>query len=320
MSHEVEMMFSVREVPWHYAYTKDRTKIIQEAPNSKEALIAAGLNWKVLSEPVCREDGTVIPGFKANVRDSDNKCLGVVSERYKIVQNEDAFAFTDALIGETENGVVRYETAGSLMGGKKIWLLAKLPTTSIVGDDVDPYLCFANSFDGSGAVQVCSTPIRVCCANTLSMALSSAKRKWSTKHVGDIESKMEEARMCLQMSDKYMKALDEDADRLANARLYKEQVDEILDELFPVDDEMTDRKRANIETMKENYQICYFAPDILKFGESGWRAVNAMSDMITHCEPIRETKTYEENRWGKIMDGHAIFDKFVELVNAKVMA
>lgn len=63
------------------------------------------------------------PGYKANVRSSDNKVLGVVSDKYRIVQNADAFAFTDALIG----GDVHYETAGSLLDGKKIWLLAKLP-------------------------------------------------------------------------------------------------------------------------------------------------------------------------------------------------
>lgn len=44
MSHEIESMMSVREKPWHYSYTKDVTKIIQEAPNSHDALVAAGLD------------------------------------------------------------------------------------------------------------------------------------------------------------------------------------------------------------------------------------------------------------------------------------
>ena len=64
--------------------------------------------------------GTKISNYKANVRSSDGKVLGVVSDRYKIVQNA-RLEFTDSLIG----GEVRYETAGSLNGGKKIWLLAK---------------------------------------------------------------------------------------------------------------------------------------------------------------------------------------------------
>lgn len=86
MAANVDSMFSVREKPWHYAQTKEVTKIIQEAPTSKDALIAAGLDWNVISVPVCQENGIVIPRYKANVRDSDNKVIGIVSERYRIIQ------------------------------------------------------------------------------------------------------------------------------------------------------------------------------------------------------------------------------------------
>jgi hypothetical protein len=150
------------------------------------------------------------------------------------------------------------------------------------------------------------------------MALAGAKRSWSTKHVGDMQSKLEEAKPCLQMADKYMQNLDIEADRLANAKLYKEQIDEILDELFPINDNDTDRKKQNVQSAKDSFYVAYFMPDILKFGESAWRAVNAMSDMVTHSTPKRNTKSFNENRWGKIMDGHAMMDQFVQLVNQKV--
>lgn len=94
MSANVETMFSVREVPWHGIGT-----IVREALNSQEALSAAGLDWKVLSKPIFDESGNEIEGFKSNVRSSDNSILGIVSDRYKIVQNEEAFSFTDNLIG-----------------------------------------------------------------------------------------------------------------------------------------------------------------------------------------------------------------------------
>lgn len=317
---ETDQMFSVREKPWHYELTKEHTKIIQEAPNSREALVAAGLDWNVVSMPVYQENGLLIPGYKANVRDKDNMVLGIVSGRYKIVQNTEAFEFTDSLIGETENGEVRYETAGSLYNGKKVWLLAKLPTTKVLDDDVEPYLCFANSFDGSGAVQVCITGIRVVCQNTLNIALNTARRKWSTKHIGDMQSKLEEAKLCLRMADSYMANLDVEADRLANAKLYMEQVEEILDEMFPVDDNTSERKKNNIVQFKNQFWTAYNMPDIQKFGESAWRGVNAMSDVITHATPARNTATYNENRWGKIMDGHMLFDQFNSLVNKKIAA
>ena len=318
MSANVESMFSVREKPWHYAQTKEVTKIIQEAPTSKDALIAAGLNWNVNSAPVYQENGLIIPRYKANVRDKDNKVLGIVSERYKIVQNSEAFEFTDSLIGETEFGKVRYETAGSLNGGRKIWLLAKMPNRKVLDDDFEPYICFANSFDGSGAVQVCATPVRVCCSNTLNMALNTAKRKWSTKHVGDMQSKLEEAKLCLQLADKYMNGLAEEAERLANTKLYKEQIDEILNEMFPVEEDASERKKNNVKELKNEYYMCYVQPDIAKFIGTAYGAVNAMSDLVTHSSPKRNTANFNENRWGKIMDGHALLDQFVSLVNQKI--
>jgi phage/plasmid-like protein (TIGR03299 family) len=318
MAHNVETMFSVREKPWHYEETKDVTKLIQEAPTSEEALRLAGLDWDVLQTPVYMDSGIEIPNYKANVRSTDNACLGIVTDRYKIVQNTEAFAFTDAIVGETEDGVVKYETAGSLCGGKKIWLLAKMPTRKVLDDEIDPYMFFSNSHDGSGAIKVGMTPIRIVCNNTLNMALNSAKRQWSTKHVGDMQSKLEEAKFCLQMADKYMKRLDEEADRLANAKLCKEQIDEILDELFPIDDNDTDRKKRNVQAEKDNFFVAYFMPDIAKFRDTAWGAVNAMSDVVTHQTPKRNTASFNENRWGKIMDGHAIFDRFVELVNQKI--
>ena len=117
MAANVETMFYTREKPWHGLGT-----MVAEAPNSKDALRLAGLNWKVLQEPVYTENEELIQGYKANVRDTDRKVLGVVTDRYKVIQNEEAFAFTDTLLGEG----VRYETAGSLQEGRRVWMLARL--------------------------------------------------------------------------------------------------------------------------------------------------------------------------------------------------
>lgn len=161
-------MFYTREKPWHGLGTR-----VEEAPNSADALRLAGLDWTVRSEDVLSVRGDVIPEYRANVRDSDDTVLGIVGTRYKIVQNTDAFAFTDALIG----GDVRYETAGSLKDGKQVWLLAKMPEQNIAGDEVEPYLCFSNTHDGSGALRICMTPIRVVCNNTLKTVFSTEMTK-----------------------------------------------------------------------------------------------------------------------------------------------
>ena len=184
MAAEVETMFYTREKPWHGLGT-----LVAEAPESREALRIAGLNWKVLQEPVYTENDELIQGYKANVRDSDRKILGVVTDRYKVIQNEEAFAFTDALLGEG----VRYETAGSLQEGRRVWLLARLPREYIIaGERISPYMVFSNTHDGSGAVKTALTPIRVVCNNTLNLALRTAKRSWSMIHTGDISGKIEE--------------------------------------------------------------------------------------------------------------------------------
>ena len=100
----VETMFSVREKPWHGLGT-----IVSEAPDSQKALELAGLDWNVIQKDIITSDGSsVISGFKANVRDRDNSVLGIVTDRYKVVQNSEAFAFTDELLGEG----VRWQSAG----------------------------------------------------------------------------------------------------------------------------------------------------------------------------------------------------------------
>lgn len=277
MSANVETMFYVREKPWH-----GLGKMVQEAPTSAEALKLAGLDWTVEARDMWLNGGyEPIPGYKANVRSSDNKVLGVVSNKYRIVQNAEAFAFTDALIG----GDVHYETAGSLLDGKKIWLLAKLPDSEICGDKTETYMCFSNTHDGSGAVRVCMTPVRVVCNNTLNLALDTAQRAWSVRHVGDINTKLVEARLR-----------------------------EILDGLFPEADDMTDRQKRHVQDMKDGYMVCMMAPDLVKFRNTAWGAVNAMSDFVTHSAPHRNTKNYQENNWNNVMNGHFLMDAMAKAV------
>ena len=90
MAANVETMFSVREKPWHGIGT-----VVQDAPDSKEAIQLAGLDWKVVQQNVYTDGGILVPGYRANVRDTDQSVFGVVSDRYQVVQNEEAFAFTD---------------------------------------------------------------------------------------------------------------------------------------------------------------------------------------------------------------------------------
>lgn len=307
MAAEVESMMYVREKCWHGLGTR-----VEEAPTSADALRLAGLDWTVDQRPVYLENAAVpVPNYKANVRDRDNKVLGIVTDRYQVVQNSEAFAWTDELIG----GEVRYETAGSLREGKRIWLLAKMPTAKVAGDDVEPYLCFTNTHDGSGAVKVMVTPVRVVCQNTLNLALNTAKRCWAMKHVGDMNSKLDEARRTLELAERYMMHLDGAALQLSNVTVTDEKLDKLLSEMFPLKETATERQKNTVKAVKDEFMICYFMPDLKQFRGTGWGVVNAMADMVDHSKPRRDTGNYRENNWGRIMDGHELVDR----VTAKVM-
>lgn len=302
----VESMFYVgREVPWHGLGTQ-----VETAPTSKDALVYAGLDWGVEQRNIYDAvSGRMIPGYYANTRTSDDSVLGVVGNRYKIVQNVEAFEFTDSLVGQG----VTYETAGSLRDGRTIWLLAKLPDQKILGDDVIPYICFTNSHDGSGCIKVCMTPTRVVCNNTLNLALSTAKRMWSTRHVGNISGKLEEAKQTLGMATEYMQKLSDEAYILANTTVPSTQFDSIVQSLFPISVNDSKRKIERIEESRAKFVNVYNAPDIKKFQGSAWGVVNAAADFADHYSVVRNTQNGAENRWASVMSGHPLLDNAYKL-------
>ena len=309
MSAEVETMFYVREKPWHGLGTE-----VKEAPTSIDALIFAGLDWKVEQRDVYTEDGTLIPGYKVNTRDTDNTALGIVSDRYKVVQNEEAFQFTDALLGEG----VTYETAGALQGGRKVWILARMPHRYIIaGDEIAPYMVAMNSHDGSSGVKVAMTPIRVVCQNTLNLALNSAKRIWAAKHTENVMNRVQEARATLLMAEAYMGELGREIDELSQIKLSDRKVMEFMNEFFPVTEDMRDTQKKNNLRLLEDLKRRYWeAPDLLGMGRNGYRFVNAVSDFATHADPIRKTKSYNENLFLRTVEGNPLIDRAYKMALA----
>ncbi len=309
MPANVETMFYTREAPWH-----GLGKNVEEALNSNEALSEAGLDWNVIQRSILTDTLMEIPGFKANIRDTDNQVLGVVTNRYKIVQNHEAFAFTDDLLGEG----VRYETAGSLQNGRKVWLLAKLPDHYIIsGDRISPYLVFSNSHDGSGSIKVAMTPIRVVCQNTLNLALSNAKRIWTTIHTGNIKSKLDEAKKTLLLAEYYMDKLGAEVDQLNRIKMTDHKVMEYIELLLPMPDNATKIQEKNVEFLRSDMKLRYFeAPDLEHVGKNGYRFINAISDFATHSKPLRETSSFKENLFMRTIEGNPLIDKAYELVLA----
>ena len=310
MSHMVESLAYVsneenqRFVPWHGIGTP-----VESAMTSAEALKVAGLDWKVEARPVFTDNGIKIPGYVANTRDSDNSVLGIVSDKYRIVQNVDAFAFTDSLIGDD----CRYETAGSLRNGKSTFMLARLPQKKILGDDFENYICFTNTHDGTGAVKVCSTNVRVVCNNTLNLALNTAKRSWTCKHMGRIEDKLQEAQRALQLAEEYTEQLSIYAERAANITIDEAKTYEVLKQLFPISDDASDRMKKNNQDAINDFRNCLVAVDLSPFYGTLWGLVNAASDFAYHRTPTRMTSTYQEGKMNQAIHGCGLLDKVMEL-------
>lgn len=276
MPANVETMFSVRETPWH-----GLGRIIMDAPASREALELAGLDWQVESRNIYSGTGAMIPGYRANVRSTDDAVLGVVSDRYRIVQNEEAFQFTDDLLGEG----VTYETAGSLQGGKKVWMLARLPRKYLIaGDQVEPYLVIFNSHDGSSGVKVAMTPIRVVCQNTLNLALNTAKRSWTARHTENVLFRVQDARETLQLDSN--KLYENIVYLEMRSRGYEVQVGKLDDTeidficyrgdeklyiqvaylITPADEE---REFGNLERLHDNYPKYVISGDLANLSRNG---------------------------------------------------
>ncbi len=303
----VESMFSTRVTPWH-----GLGKIVAEAPTSEDAIHLAGLDWDVVQQKIYLEDGTEIKDAYANVRSSDNKPLGIVGNRYQIVQNIEAFSFTDSLLGEG----VKYETAGSLKDGKTIWLLAKLPDKyEILGDKVDPYIVFTNTHDGTGSVKVAMTPVRVVCNNTLNMALHSATRTWTTRHTGDINKKLTDAQNTLQLAQNYMNETKVLFEKLNTVKMNDILLHRAVNNLVPIVPEMSARQEENAKTIRADIITRYNdAPDLVDRDKTGARFIQAVADSTSHIVPMRMTRNYAENKFKKTLDGNDMLDRAIDII------
>ena len=324
--HNVESMFSVREVPWH-----GLGKVLKDAPTSKDAITEAGLDWLVIprkvwveveptqveaGEPVIMhgESTTVLKlanEFVANVRASDGSVLGIVSDEYRLVQNWEAFEFTDSLV---QDGIMRYETAGSLRNGRIIWLLGRLSEhKTILNDKVEPYVLFMNTHDGTGSVRVLTTPVRVVCNNTLNLALNKATggigRSWSTIHTGNMQEKLAEARRTLGLVNQFMLELEQFANTLVHIWISDDQWEDIVSDLLPIGENDSERRRENIMVAREALVNRAYIHELRPYYNTGWACVNAVADFVAHYKPENSPSKFH-----RIVNGHPMLDRATEMI------
>ncbi len=314
MSHYIETAFMGSNKPaWHGLGT-----VVAGQPTSAEALRLAELDWTVVLEPVHVHSpcgaSIELPGWRATVRtdravSDPTRALGCVGSRYTPIQNVDAFAMADDLVGE---GGARFESAGSLKGGRRVWMLAKLPEPASVRDDkIEQYLLLTNSHDGSRAMEVLCTPVRVVCWNTLAFALrrgsSNGSNKVTIRHTSNAATRVAEARRVLGLAADHFQDHTETMEELAGYKVDRRFTEAYLKTLFPDPKSGGSNKRAT----KTRDRIS----DLFQGGQAGaeqdatrgtaYGLLNAVSEFVDHYRTVRVTgsSTREENRMESILYG-----------------
>ena len=276
MAHEVESMFSAREVPWHKLGT-----VLSDVATAKDAITAGGLDWTVQLAPLYAmvnekepdeiRKYSLVDDRHAVIRSSDGKALGVVGSHYVPFQNADAFTFMDHLV---DSGDAKYETAGSLRGGKIVFLTCRVPKDILIGgeDKHHLYLLLRTSHDGTKAISVYVTIIRVVCMNTLTLAthVRNVKHKWSVTHVSTVQSRIAEARNSLSMTFKYTGEFEKMGNRLLKVKITESEFDQLLDRVLP-DRPKTQEVKAAISTV-------YKESPTVRYQGTAWGALNAISE------------------------------------------
>jgi phage/plasmid-like protein (TIGR03299 family) len=304
VAHMIESNFYAGERPWHGL----GVPVVTEQ-TSENAIVLAGLDWTVSTQPVVSKVGgsdVAIPDYRAVVRDTDKSVLGVVGTRYRPIQNKDAFSFFDEVVGGKQ---AIYHTAGSLDGGRRIWLLAKLPGEIIIpgkkDENIEKFLLLTNSHDGTSAARMFFTPTRVVCQNTLTMALRgfNANEGISIRHTANATSRIEEAKRALGLAVEYYDGFEKKVHNLIDAKFSQKQMEKLTEVLFPAaNDDVPTRTQNTRATVLDLFDFGMGHKDIRG---TAWAAYNAVAEFTDHHRSTRTdgSTTEQESRMSAIWFG-----------------
>lgn len=283
---------------------------VRSAVTVEEALKLGNLNYEVEKRPIFLADGTPIEGRYATTRLSDNFVYDVVSERYTIVQNSDAFDFINYMSED-----IQFEKVGETKSGM-IYLIASLEPINILGDTYQPHLCFRNSHNGKFQLSVTICPLRIVCQNQFNICFKESPNTINIRHSRKAPEKLEEASHILKGTADYMRELNLQAEKWANIHVSNEQIEKILLELFPIDVEnMKDYQIERIEEQRTLLKNAYNHNDNQNFKNTMWGMINSYSDFITHKPQINKSSTFDENKFVSVTFDPKAMMNFINLVS-----
>ena len=282
--------------PWH----KQGVKLDNPA-TAAEAIAAAGLDWQVITEPVYT--GSTYGGFiqvpnkKAIIREDTGEVFTIMGDGYQPVQNVDSCGLLDEVIAQ---GQAVYHTAGSLFNGRKIFLLVKLPDDITINeaDVIQPYILLSNSHDGSQALRIQLTPVRVVCFNTLRFATRDSGGFYG-KHTRNVLQKAGEAREVLGLATAYYEMFAQKADQMLNTRLTVIEAQDYLQKVYQFNPDKTYAEQDHrVKSAYETTIDLLSHPTNTLGGMQGtaWAAWNAVTYYVDHERTIRGADNLRDDK------------------------
>ena len=265
-----------------------------------EVIKLARLDYVVEKVKSYDEEGEEIGSFHTRYFDKDGikHNLGAgLKEQYTVLQNYEAFDFLQDILQD-----VTVECAGTTDGGRKSFVCATTEPIKVLDEEIDPYMIFQNSFDGSGSVRIMLTPVRVFCSNCMARASKQAQSVFTIKHSSSVHNKLYMAQNILLENTKYLEKYKEGIEDMAAVRFTRQQfVDKlvpfVLQQMGLLDEngQPKERKRnANIvETYRDQLLAEWSAEDTKNQSNTLVNMWNALTSFESHMRPMRNADNPE---------------------------
>jgi phage/plasmid-like protein (TIGR03299 family) len=310
VAHEIETFtdgsaafFTARLDAWHRLGT-----VTTECLTAQQVMDVAFLGgWDVRKERLQTvESAAAVPNKWANTRahpkTGKREVLGMVGGSYQVVQNEQACDLLNFIVDETG---AHFETAGSLRGGREVFVTMKLPDTMRIAgiDAMDLYLAMCTSHDASRLGRVLCTPVRIVCANTQAAAFADNVGEYTFRHCGDIAGKLADVREALGMVPVYLDQFQAEAEKMIEKQLEWQQLQRIAEELWPLDDE--DGETAFLKKMGRERDIKYLfedAPTQEPIRGTAWAGYQAITEWLDHKQPAKS----DHHRANKVLADNTV--------------
>jgi len=232
-----------------------------------------------------------VPGYatvRTNPFTSRPEALGVVGSGYTPLQNEEHAEFLNRLADES--GAI-FDTAGSLRGGRQVFVTMRLPKSLMVGgsDRVDLNIAALNSHDGNSAFRLLITPVRVVCANTQHAALRDHVSSWSIRHTRNAKAAVQAAREALGLTFAYAEEFEREAERLINTTMTDEQFHHLVAVSFATTPEDAPAAARNAARERSGRLSHLFHHADTQAGVRGtaWAGYQSVVEYVDHFAPVR---------------------------------